>query len=456
MSAGTSFAAPRHGVAFTTLVAALFAAAPVASQPTPQGSELQVNEYTTGTQRTAAVAVDGDGGFVVAWESFGSYGSDTSLSSVQARRYDGVGVPLGGQFQVNEYTTAEQFEPAVAIDPFGGFVVAWASFGSPGSDGSNVSVQARRYDAAGNPVGPQFQVNTYTLNGQGEPAVGVDAIGEFVVVWTSAGSAGTDGSGTSIQAQRYGADGDPVGLEFQVNADTTGNQSRPAIAVGADGGFVVVWESDSAGPGDPSPLGLRARRFAADATPLGAELQVNALTSGQQVWPAVGLAADGGFVVAWQSDVSAGGDTSATSIQVRRFDVAGTPLGVELQANDFTSGAQRYPALAVEADGSFVVAWDSDGSPGDDQSFWSTQARAFGAAGEPWGGQFEVNGYTSYGQVRPSVAVDGDSDFVVAWESSGSFGTDDSGPSIQARRYDVLFRDGFESGDAGRWSEVAL
>jgi len=36
----------------------------------------------------------------------------------------------------------------------------------------------------GEPVGPEFRVNTYTAGYQDEPAVGSDGSGNFVVVWT--------------------------------------------------------------------------------------------------------------------------------------------------------------------------------------------------------------------------------------------------------------------------------
>ena len=40
------------------------------------------------------------------------------------------------------------------------------------------------------------------------------------------------------------------------------------------------------------------------------------------------------------------------------------------------------------------------------------------------------------------------------WDSPGSYGTDNSGSSIQGQLYTtrVLFADGFESGDTSAWS----
>ena len=93
------------------------------------------------------------------------------------------------------------------------------------------------------PVGDQFQANTYTTNLQGYPAIGTVGSGEFVVVWRGAGSEyGSDTSNSSIQGQRYDAAG-PVGPEFQINTYTTGYQVAPAVATHADGSFVVAWTS---------------------------------------------------------------------------------------------------------------------------------------------------------------------------------------------------------------------
>src|SRR5690606_17587491 len=117
-------------------------------------------------------------------------------------------------FQVNTYTNSTQFAPALAIGGQGNFVVAWQSLGSGGADTSSYSIQAQRYAANGTVLGPQFQVNTYTNSYQTFPSVAVGGQGNFVVAWQSYGSGGTDTSQYSIQAQRYAANGTPLGSEF--------------------------------------------------------------------------------------------------------------------------------------------------------------------------------------------------------------------------------------------------
>jgi len=216
-----------------------------ASDGTPAGSEFQVNTYTNSAQYDPAVGSDGAAGFVVTWGGEGSTGPDT-LASIQARRYASDGTPIGGEFQVNTYTDDAQFNPAVGSDGADGFVVTWVSYGSSGTDTSSTSIQAQRYASDGTPVGGEFQVNTYTDSFQLRPAISSAGATGFVVTWDSSGSSGTDTRGRSIQAQRYASDGTPAGREFQVNTETNSSQEYPAVASDGAAGFVVTW-ANSAG-----------------------------------------------------------------------------------------------------------------------------------------------------------------------------------------------------------------
>src|SRR3989442_1175714 len=104
----------------------------------------------------------------------------------------------------------------------------------------------------------------------------------------------------------------------------------------------------------------------AEVTPTSPEFQVNSYTTGSQDTPAVAAGTAGNFVVVWQSGNYYGGgqDGSALGIFGRRFDSSGAPLGTEFQANTYTTGNQFFPAVASDADGNFVVVWQSGGYSG--------------------------------------------------------------------------------------------
>ena len=407
------------------------------SPPIPVGGQFQVNTYTTSNQSSPSITSDAEGDFVVVWTSGGSSGGDTSSSSVQGQRFAAGGAALGGEFQVNTYTSSGQSSPSVASDAEGDFVVVWTSNGSSGGDTLTFSVQGQRYAAGGAALGGQFQVNTYTTNRQFTPSVASDAEGDFTVVWASNGSSGSDTSLYSIQGRRYAAGGAALGGEFQVNTYTTSNQQYPSVASDAEGDFVVSWHSDGSSGGDTSLYSVQGQRYAAGGTLLGGQFQVNTYTTSDQRYLSVASDAEGNFVVVWQSTGSSGGDASSTSVQGQRYAAGGALLGGQFQVNTYTTNDQRYPSVASDAEGDFVVVWQSNGSSGGDTSSTSVQGQRYAAGGAPLGGQFQVNTYATSGQFFSSVASDAEGDFVVVWTSTGSSGGDTLIDSVQGQRFRV-------------------
>ena len=395
-----------------------------AQTPIPVGEEFQVNTYTTNYQGRPWVAADADGDFVVVWQSQGSSVTDTSNLSVQGQRYASDGTALGPEFQVNTYTTNAQTIPRVASEADGDFLVVWGSNGSSGTDSSGESIQGRRYASDGTPVGSQFQVNTYTTNNQSFASVAIGPNGGFVVVWLSGGSFGTDSSGSSVQGQRFTFDGVPVGSQFQVNSYTTGNVTDPDVAITGDGDFVVVWSSIGSYGSDQVDRSVQGQRYASDGTAVSSQFQVNTVTANYQWLPSVAAEADGDFAVVWDS-----GFPSNANVRARRYASDGAALGADFQVNTYTPNNQRFASVEFEPDGDFVVIWHSNGSSGTDTSSDSVQGKRYASNGTVVGSEFQVNTYTTGSQSRPSFAVQGDGDFVVAWN-----GSDASYGSVQSQR----------------------
>ncbi len=323
-------------------------------------------------------------------------------------------IRLGGEFQVNAYTVSAQRYPRVAAEAGGDFVVVWQSYGQ---DGSKWGVFARRFTSAGAPLISEFQVNSLTGDDQYHPSVAADADGDFVVAWQS-----FDGSGYGIFARRFASTGDALATEFQVNTLSSGDQRVPSVAADADGDFVVAWD----GFGDGSVYGIRARRFSSAGTALAAELQVNTYVTGNQRYSAIAAAASGDFVVAWQSYEQ---DGLSNGIFARRFTGAGTAHASEFQVNTRTEGGQFFPSVAADADGDFVVAWQSEAQDGSSNGI---SARRFTSAGGDLGPEFQVNTFTPGEQRVASVAASADGDFVVTWQSESQ---DGANYGIFARRF---------------------
>lgn len=385
---------------------------------TPLGSEFQVNTYTTNYQYDSALCHDGAGNFVVVWES---QGQDGDNDGVFGQRYGSAGNPLGTEFQVNTYTTDLQADPAICCAGGGSFVVVW---NSNGQDGDDDGVFAQRYDSGGQPVGTEFQVNTETDDCQEEADVCCSSDGSFVVTWESEG--GQDGDDEGIFGQRFDSAGLAVGSEFQVNSYTTSFQSDPSLCCDAGGNFVVSWESDGQ---DGDDYGIFGQRYVSNGSTQGTEFQVNTFTSGSQNNPDVCCGEAGSFVVVWTSSDHDGSDNGVFG---QRYSSSGAAQGIEFQVNTYTTGYQDDAEVCCDSATNFVVVWESAFQDGD---YSAVIGRRFSNAGVPQSGEFQVNTYTTSGQNDPDVTCTDNGNFVVVWSS---YAQDGSAGAVFGQRFSPL------------------
>jgi hypothetical protein len=266
------------------------------------------------------VGLDDGGNFIVTWQSGEQ---DAHSSGIFARHFDAAGAAQGGEFQVNSYTTADQFYSTLAVDGDGDFVVAWESFNQIVSGGYDVF--AKRFDSAGTLLAIEFQVNSYTSNNQYVPAIAAEADGDFTVAWQSNLQEGPVAGSIGIFGRRFSSSGVGQAIEFMVNTYTTGTQRKPQIGGDDNGDFVVSWESLGQ---DGSDEGTFARRVSAAGAAFGPEFQVNSYTvqSQKQIFSnspltsgrAVDFDADGDFVIAWTTEYQDGG---AFAVFAQRFSL---------------------------------------------------------------------------------------------------------------------------------------
>ena len=144
------------------------------------------------------------------------------------------------------------------------------------------------------------------------------------------------------------------------------------------------------------------------------EVLVNTTTKGTQNHPAVSALADGGHVVAWSSLSQ---DGSSWGVYGQRFDATGNPAGGEFRINSFTTGAQMNVDIAGTKDGGYVATWQSMGQDGSGNGIY---AQRYNAAGVAVGGEFMVTASGANEQNEPSVVALKDGGFAFTWTAYNS------------------------------------
>ncbi|WP_028470765.1 DUF4347 domain-containing protein, partial [Neptunomonas japonica] len=395
-----------------------------------QGTEIQINQTTADDQRWASVGMSDSGKFVVTWNSSNQ---DGTASSIYARQFNVDGSAAGNEFRVNTQSTGAQSNASIDVDASGNFIIVWQGDGPADSNG----VFFRRFDAAGTAVDASEVIAHTVTNGtvsEFDPVVAWQSNGKFVVAWeqdnnkvyfqrfdnagamlggkTQIDSALSNSSGLSIDANSSGgfafAYRDEVlgGAIFAraynedgSSAYSSGNTltlwakladaQNATVAIDDSGEVLVAYQTTSAG-GD-----IHLQRINADGSEQGSATALVTDASDQSM-PALAMLDLSNYALAW-NDVSSATVNTFAELNVNSAPVLAdnTPALTTIDEDNFISIGDSVAAIVV--DGSIT---DVDGSPVE-----SIAITAVEDVNGTW--QFSVNNGGTWSDVDDSLlAVD--------------------------------------------------
>ncbi|MDB5988470.1 MAG: hypothetical protein JWR16_3523 [Nevskia sp.] len=333
-----------------------------------------------------------------------------------------AGVPLGAAFRVDAATGSSGDSPLVARNSVGDFVVVWN-----GNDGGGTGSHlfARQYFANGTPKRAQFALAATTL---AQPALAMDAAGDFVVSWRYNDSAGLH----HVAAQQVTAAGVLSGAPIEVA--TIDGEGAQSVAMDEDGDFIVSW-SNIVSTTVPLPISsyselvlghstTRARRYSRNGTTVGLPMLVNLsltdpvpLIGAYDVTaPSVAMDPDGDFVIAWADR----GLLREQVVNARHYGKSGLPLGLAFRVDFPNLPDAELPIVRMAADGSFVIAWSTLHSVGrNSYSGYDVYVKHYSKLGLPR--NFGVRASEQVALGGPALALYAAGDIVVAWDNSPSY-----------------------------------
>ena len=322
---------------------------------------------------------------------------------------------VGNEFQANSTTGGDQLRSKVAVLADGRMVIIWDS---QDGDSALEGIRARILEIDGTRPSNDFIVNLQQNDVQVLPSLIAMPDGRFVAIWRGSGVSG-DGDGPGLNYRIFNSSGTGLSDELKVNTTITGQQTNPAGAALPDGRFFVVWQADSAAV-DGSGAAVMGRFFRSNGLPdtsinSGNDFIIATSTVNNQQLPVVAALPGDRYIVTWRSNDAQGADTSDFAIRARIFNADGTATPDFIVNTQFLNG-QVTPSVSVQANGTFLIAWHSADLV-DDTSGSGIRARLFNSDGSPVGDDFLVNSTTSGNQSNASVAALADGRFVVVWQS---------------------------------------
>lgn len=318
------------------------------------------------------------------------------------------------EFQINTRSSNNQANAAIAMGADGNFVVVWSSYFGGGRSND---IFGQHFDPNCGPVGGEFQVNTATAGNQTKPSVAMDAEGNFIVAWHGPGVSDED-----IFTRRFDPNGQPLSDEFCVNSYTESRQRFPKVAMSGAGVFAVVWECEKL-----NARVICGQLYDANGLAAGEEFEVNLLPDCR--YPDVAMDANDNLAVVWMQD------KSSNSIIARLYNADGTVRTEPFEVSTISFSSITQPSIGMAESGDFVVAWDGDPKLA---SLDDIHGRCYKFDGTAVGEQFVVNTTLDGAQQNPRVAMNSRGEFVIVWDSK--IDPDINERDIFGQRYDSSCR----------------
>jgi hypothetical protein len=427
---------PCFGVFLLFVTCCLYAPYAVAMAPGDGGIEVWVDgpdEVQPGNDRRFPdAAVDPKGRSLFVWVAF----ANATRGDIFLRRFDSSGNALEDPIAVNTLVEDDQTNPRLAVSNDGSFLVIWQSDEPDAADEGRIRrwIRAQAFDADAQPDGEERLISAVSTAAVTERYADVAALtgGGYVVVWNQESAIAPD-TGRHIQARLVSADGAPNGDAFVANSSIGTSEFYSAVTELDDGGFFAVWRAGS---------DLWGRQFNSTGAPVSDDFKVDTFSPGSILDPDVVRGADGRVLVVWEDGEEPG---DGSEIRGRLYSPTLNPLGDDFRINVLTESTQTEVRAGSYGKYGFMVAWESAVSAGDDTDSTSIQGRMVTGVNAFGGPQFTVNKYTTDGQSHPGVGGMGDA-VAIAWRSIGNdFKDNDDVITGQGWSECGIFCDSFEA-----------
>lgn len=141
------------------------------------------------------------------------------------------------------------------------------------------------------------------------------------------------------------------------------------------------------------------------------------------------MQADGRFVVVWESE---GQDGDHRGVYAQIFNPDATRFESEFKVNTYTTSYQDDAEVAFAGSNTFVVVWESTGQDGNSDGVYGQRLSSTAPPQDRFlGSEFPINTYTPSAQEGPAVGI-GAGKVFVAWQSDGQ---DNGTKGVYAQRY---------------------
>lgn len=237
---------------------------------------------------------------------------------------------------------------------------------------------------------------TWTSGESSNPAVAIDSNNDIHLIWDD------NSVGNFEIYYKRSLNGGATWSAAQRLTWTSGNSTRPAIAIDSYNMIHIVWEDNTPGGTEVYYKG------STDGGTTWTSAKRLTWTPGESIFPAIGIGPGNSVHVVWQDPAPV-----YNEIYYKKSTDEGVTWGA-VQRLTWTSGMSYFPDMAVSSDNSVQVVW-TDYSPGNAETYFKGSTDG----GKTWSGAQRLT-WNSSSSFTPAIAIDSNGTTHVIWRDDAT------------------------------------
>jgi parallel beta-helix repeat protein len=374
---------------------------------------------TINTNYTDYAPINGTFYYAIIGGNLGYNGSVTNSESVSveipARADTGWTIPsiLSSQESIADSKNSST-EPKMLMDEKGNLFIVWADMYPLLGSGDDTDIFCRIYNESKRTWGSIITVSTESDANSTNPAIALDAFGNFYVAWADLSDLNGAGHDADIFYKMYNATTKFWSETNVITTESNNDSTRPAIAVDSLCNIYIVWQED-----DNTQINIYEKSWNATTLSWSINMTISSQITGNSYNPKIGVDENYNIHIVWDAASSSLSSGDDHDVFYRMWNETGkywlfTEV-VSINSPDNSS----MSSIAVKADGTVHVTWQDltplYGSGNDYDIFYRRRDIITGS----WSGFDNLTDVVSYGSdqssLYPSIMVDEYSVVHIVW-----------------------------------------
>ncbi|MCE7748228.1 MAG: hypothetical protein GPJ51_07515 [Candidatus Heimdallarchaeota archaeon] len=364
-----------------------------------------------------SLALDSASNLHIVWCDVTNYAGSGTDIDIFYKRCDASTALWTTTEVVSTESTADSWNPSLAVDFAGNLHVAWYDYTDYAGSGTDIDIFYKCWNASSSSWTTTKVVSTESTGVSYAPSLAVDNLGDVHISWhdtTDYTGAGTD---ADIFYKLWDASISNWTITEVISTESTGKSYHPSLAADNIGNVHITWNDQTNYAGAGTDWDIFYKHWNASTSLWTTTEVVSTESTDLSDFPSLAVDNLGNTHIAWSDETNYASSGIYPDIFYKRWDASNSSWTItEVISTERTGANKSYtPSLALDSASNVHIVWRDDTNYAGCGPYWDIFYKRWDASSSSWTITEVVSTESTIDSYNPSLAVDSADNLHIAW-----------------------------------------